>query len=147
MSSSILTLGYNHYLINKSLQRTKNIQDLISLKTQKSPGRKQTKIKHFRDHGLDTEKIQSRDHGLDTEKIQSRYHGLDTEKIQSRDHGLDTKKIQYRDHGLDTSRFRGFLFTITLRQKPKGVMRMLSLCLVIQRILPQGQCERKTPKS
>jgi len=39
-------------------------------------------------------------------------------------------------------RFRGFPFTITLRQKPKGVpsrQRMLSLCLVIQR------CLRGTP--
>ena len=37
------------------------------------------------------------------------------------------------------SRFRGFSFTITLRQKPKGVPRMLSLFLVIRR------CLRGTP--
>ena len=33
------------------------------------------------------------------------------------------------------SKFRGFSFTITLRQKPKGVMRMQSLFLVIQRLM------------
>ena len=38
------------------------------------------------------------------------------------------------DNTLDVvfARFRGFSFTITLRQKPKIVMRMLFLCLVIQ---------------
>ena len=37
------------------------------------------------------------------------------------------------DRTLDVvfSRFRGFSFTITLRQKTKGVTRMLSLCFVI----------------
>ena len=30
-------------------------------------------------------------------------------------------------------RFRGFSFNIIMRQKPKEVTRMLSLCLVIQR--------------
>ena len=49
------------------------------------------------------------------------------------------------DRTLDVvfSRFRGFSFTITLRQKPKGVTHMLSLCLVIQRgicITPLGFC-------
>ena len=45
-------------------------------------------------------------------------------------------------------RFRGFSFTIALRQKPKGVprrQRMLSLCLVIQCCLrgtPLGFCLR-----
>ena len=29
-------------------------------------------------------------------------------------------------------RFKSFSFTVTLRQKPKGITRMLSLCLVIQ---------------
>ena len=43
------------------------------------------------------------------------------------------------------SRFRGFSFTKTLRQRPKGVTHMLSLCLVIQRCLrgtPLGFCHR-----
>ena len=31
------------------------------------------------------------------------------------------------------SRKRGFLFTITLKQKPKGITRILSVCLVVQR--------------
>ena len=51
------------------------------------------------------------------------------------------------DRTLDVvfSRFRGFSFTITLRQKPKGVTRMLSLCLVIQcdmHVTPLGVCLR-----
>ena len=43
------------------------------------------------------------------------------------------------------SRFRGFLFTISLRQKSKGVTRILSPCLVIQRSMratPLGFCLR-----
>ena len=43
--------------------------------------------------------------------------------------------INKTDRTLDVvfSRFSGFSFTITLRQRPKGVMCMPSLCLVIQR--------------
>ena len=41
------------------------------------------------------------------------------------------------DRTLDVvfSRFRGFSLTLNLRQRSKGVTRMLSLCLVIQRCL------------
>ena len=41
------------------------------------------------------------------------------------------------------SRFRGFSFTITLKQKPKEITRMLSLCFVNQRGMrdtPMGFC-------
>ena len=44
-----------------------------------------------------------------------------------------------------SSRFKGFSFTITLRQGPKKVKRMLSFCLVIQhnmRVTPLGFCLR-----
>ena len=49
--------------------------------------------------------------------------------------------INKTDRTLDVvfSRFRGFSFTITLRQRLKGVTCMLSLCFVIQR------CLRGTP--
>ena len=51
------------------------------------------------------------------------------------------------DNTLDVvfARFRGFSFTITLRQKPKEVMRMLFLCLVIQHsmcVTSSGLCPR-----
>ena len=51
------------------------------------------------------------------------------------------------DNTLDVvfARFRGFSFTITLRQKPKEVMRMLFLCLVIQHsmcVTSSGVCPR-----
>ena len=51
------------------------------------------------------------------------------------------------DRRLDVvfSRLRGFSFTIIMRQRPKGVTRMLSICLVIQRCLhetPLGFCLR-----
>ena len=42
-----------------------------------------------------------------------------------------------------SSRFRGFSFTIILRQNPKGVKCMHFLCLVIQRsmhVTPLGFC-------
>ena len=48
---------------------------------------------------------------------------------------LKLKMNNNTDRTLDVvfSRFRGFSFTITLRQKPKWVRRRLSFCLVIQR--------------
>ena len=59
------------------------------------------------------------------------------------------------DRTLDVVFSRFFLSTITLRQKPKGVTHMLSLCLVMQRgmrVTPLGFCLRvivnkKNPKS
>ena len=42
-------------------------------------------------------------------------------------------KNKDRTQDVAFSRFRVFSFTITLRQKPKGVTHMLSLCLLIQR--------------
>ena len=48
------------------------------------------------------------------------------------------------DRTLDVvfSRFRGFSFIITLRQKPKEVTRMLSFCLVIQHCMPIQYCTK-----
>jgi len=58
-------------------------------------------------------------------------------------HGFRHRLINNTDRTLDVvfSRFRGFSFIVTLRQKPKEVTRMLSLCLVIQRsmrVTPSG---------
>ena len=55
------------------------------------------------------------------------------------------------DRTLDVffSRFRGFSFILTIRQRPKVVTRMHSLCLVIQRCLrgtPLGFCLRASVK-
>ena len=66
--------------------------------------------------------------------------------VKTSDHRL----INNTDGTLDVvfSRFRGFSFTISLRQKPKGVTRsMLSLSCDSVGPLPQDNCERKTPKS
>ena len=65
--------------------------------------------------------------------------------VKTSDHRL----INITDGTLDVvfSRFRGFSFTISLRQKPKGVTRsMLSLSCDSVGPLPQDNCERKTPK-
>ena len=54
-------------------------------------------------------------------------------------------KITNRTLDVDFSRFMYVSFKITLRQKPKGVTRKLSLCLVIHRgmrVTPLGFCLR-----
>ena len=65
---------------------------------------------------------------------------------------LQTYTYTHRLITTQIDRFRGFLFTITLRQKPKGVPRKQRWIerhreSVYFGLLPQGYCERKTPTS
>ena len=58
--------------------------------------------------------------------------------------GFTHRLIKITDGTVDVvfSRFMCVSFTITLRQKPKEVTSILSLCLVIQRVTPLDFCLR-----